>query len=349
MSGRETSGSRGGVEPELTRHRLLDAGGPVEDDETARQKMRDAKVYARGVRGTPGEYVGFDPDNVADVKSCSPHRLGSKVKPMGYFANEGDLLMMRWLYVNGADTKDEDVANSFPMLLAAFDGHTEACKWLHDHGAAGDIKRRVDGGPGDGLTPLSIVFGKSRARDVSRWLILRGALCKDDGTGDLDADLMKHSLGQADFGGDSARERPKLLKWAREHHQSRSSFDVFLMGTLSAPTYSATTLRNELLVRLCSEDVVDMILQNTPPDEYRLLWNGLFPRRDCLLVMLSGTSGILELIGDCIGIMRGREARIVRQLTELLPGVIVDLDAKETGSDRGDSDDSVSDRSYESY
>ena len=46
-------GGGGGVETDLKRHRLLDAGGPIEDDETARQKMRDAK---------------FDPDNVAGFK-----------------------------------------------------------------------------------------------------------------------------------------------------------------------------------------------------------------------------------------------------------------------------------------
>ena len=47
-------GEGGRVEPDLKRRRLLDAGGPVEDDETARQKMRDAKVYERGVDGTWG-------------------------------------------------------------------------------------------------------------------------------------------------------------------------------------------------------------------------------------------------------------------------------------------------------
>ena len=69
MSGRETTGSRGGVDPGPKRRRLLDAGGPIEDDETARQKMRNAKVYERRVNSAEGEYVGFDPDNVEDVKS----------------------------------------------------------------------------------------------------------------------------------------------------------------------------------------------------------------------------------------------------------------------------------------
>ena len=36
------------AEPDLKRRRLLDAGGPIEDDETARRKMRRAKL------GVPG-------------------------------------------------------------------------------------------------------------------------------------------------------------------------------------------------------------------------------------------------------------------------------------------------------
>ena len=44
--------------------------------------------------------------------------------------------------------------------------------------------------------------------------------------------------------------------------------------------------------------------------------------------MLSGKSGVLELIGDYVGFVRGREARIIRQLTELLPDVNKDLDSK---------------------
>ena len=53
------TGRKGGKEPDLKRRRLLDAGGPIEDDETARQKMRDAWVY-----NNDDEVVGFDPDDV---------------------------------------------------------------------------------------------------------------------------------------------------------------------------------------------------------------------------------------------------------------------------------------------
>ena len=45
-AGATTGGKKSAAgEPEPKRRRLLDAGGPIEDDETARQKMRDAKIY----------------------------------------------------------------------------------------------------------------------------------------------------------------------------------------------------------------------------------------------------------------------------------------------------------------
>ena len=115
--------------------------------------MRDAKVYARGVRGTYGEYVGFDPDNVRDVKASAPYDVLSHtyhaIKPMGYFAKVGDLPMMRWLYVNGADTRDEDIDWNFPMYRATIRGDLGVCKWLFQHGAAKDVKRRTRAGERD--------------------------------------------------------------------------------------------------------------------------------------------------------------------------------------------------------
>jgi hypothetical protein len=322
---------RGGAEPDLKKRRLLDAGGPIEDDETARQKMRDAEVYERGVVGGLFDYAGFDPDNVADLKSTKWDGHDASlhtVKPMGYFAQRGDLPMMRWLYVNGADTRDEMVTFTwFPMYCAATNGHLDACKWLFQHGAAGDVKRRVR----TKVVPLSAIFHQSDKRELSRWLILRGVLCEDGDTGDLDVDLIKSSLESSldpfdpfvQLGPRLVQERYELMEWAREHHQSRSSFDVFLMGTLPAPTYSATNLRDELLARIGTPSAVDRILEIAPPDQRRLLWDDLFAHRACK--MFSGKSGILELIGAYVGIMRGREARIVRQLAERLPGIIAEL------------------------
>jgi len=44
--------------------------------------------------------------------------------------------------------------------------------------------------------------------------------------------------------------------------------------------------------------------------------------------LLDGKTGIRELIGDYVGFVRGREARIIRQLTEMLPSLIQQLDGE---------------------
>ena len=293
MSAAASSCSDG--EPGHKRRRILDAGGPIEDDEAARQKMRDARVYARGVDGTYGDWVGFDPDNVGDVKSLrwsdADARDINAIKPMGYFAWKGDLPMMRWLYVNGADTRDVDACTNFPMYFSADNGNLEVCKWLFDHGAAKDIKRRTHGGRS---SPLFAAFYGSSITDhqsyqnVSRWLILSGALCKDDGSGKLDIELMQNDLG-IDFR--FARERKALFEWATDLHRARTSFLLFLSGALSRPKHAYHTRRSSSPVRI-----------------------------------LSGESGVLELIGDYVGFVRGREARIIRQLTEMLPDMLPDFD-----------------------
>jgi len=283
-----SSAATSGTEPEPKRRRLLDAGGPIEDDETARQKMRDAEVYERGVDGIEGEYDGFDPDNVGDVKSIDEENEDADddnaITAMGYFAELGDLPMMRWLYVNGADTRDMDVDLNYPMLIAADNGHIEVCKWLFDRGAAKDVKRRNH----YSHSPLCVSFPFSNQRDLNRWLILNGALCKNDESGKLDIETAWEDLcvryGRTS---PSFQERKALLEWATDLHRPRTSFLLFLSGAYSAPKDACSTR------------------QNVPP-----------------LQLLAGKPGILELIGDYVGFVRGREARIVRQLTKLMPGLI---------------------------
>ena len=281
----------GGAEPDPKKRRLLDAGGPIEDDEIARQKMRDAQVYERGVDGTAGDYVGFDPDNVADVKSFS-FRGTSHIRPMAYFAKKGDLPMMRWLYVNGADTRDGDANFFFPMFMSATNGHNGACKWLFEHGAAKDVKRKTSrgGAHGNGTSPLYAAFGSSFRRDLSRWLILNGALCKDDESGELGGQIMKEDLYPITH--DRVRERNLLLEWANDLHRARTSFLLFLSGALSA---SKLTRKHTYK----TSRAVSSSLQ-----------------------LLGAEPGIRELIGDHVGFVRGREARIIRQLTEMLPKLL---------------------------
>jgi hypothetical protein len=274
-------------EPDPKRRRLLDAGGPVEDDETARQKMRNAAVGDL----VDGVYTatGFDPGKGHGQRKN--YTMDYSLTPMGYFARFGDLPMMRWLYVNGADTRDVDVAVYFPMFVAAMNEHLDVCKWLFDHGAAKDVKRRTHESSSfypNGRSPLYVAFGRSTQRDLSRWLILNGALCKDDDSGDLDNEMMKQVLGTNSryhpIRFQQLLERKLLLEWANDFHRARVSFLLFLSGALSAPQHAYRTRRSSSPVRI-----------------------------------LSGKSEILEMIGDYVGFVRGREARIIRQLTELLP------------------------------
>ena len=304
ISTREIEGSGSGGEPDLKRRRLLDAGGPIEDDETARQKMRDAKVYERYGQG----FVGFDPDNVADIKRTYAQKGDDiyRIKPMGYFAERGDLKMMRWLYVNGADTRDEEVGFYFPMIRAVSFGHTDVCKWLFAHGASDDVQRRTNA-----TLPLfhfnddlgCVYFAKKR--EMTRWLVLNGALCNENTRGELDIRVMRKDIT-------GVEKRQLLLEWANDLQNARASFLTFLIGTLSPAEhmYSPSSLRRLLVMKLGSEQATDRLLDSLPIDQYRQLWDELLAASDrgrpSYLKLLSGKSGILELV--------------IRQLVEVLPG-----------------------------
>ena len=284
------------AEPEAKRRRLLNAGGPVEDDETARQKMRDAKVGEPG-----GEITGFDPRNVMKAKGWGVNSTSIIMTPMSYFSSCGDLPMMRWLYVNGADTRGLDNPHYFPMYAAATGramvGALRAStiekqvKWLYFHGAAKDITRRNAAG----WAPFNFLL-VDRERSLIQWLILNGALCQDGNeSGMLDVGIIKTSFGRASKFQLSrkrfANARKDLLEWAVELHQTRTSFFSFLCGTLSRQEGKATSP----------------------------------------IACLGGESGITELVADYLGVIRGREARIIRQLVELLPGIYTELEDIEEG------------------
>lgn len=284
------------MESEGKKRRLLDAGGPIEDDETVRQKMRDAPVSETASSiSRNADSPGFDLSEIGKARFL----YGKAVSPMGYFAQKGDLPMMRWLYVNGADTRDLDIPIWFPMRAALRRGHLEVCKWLYNHGAAMDVCRRTNVWRGNDdttspfyelLTFRSKGFPASQEdRDCAKWLILRGAFCREDGSGILDENKMRESL---DNGPKMIlEERTELMNWALGLVRTRASLLIFLGGTCAV------------------RPRVDSPLRSPSP-----------------LELLGGTSGVLKMIDEYAGFVHGREARVIRQVAELLPAMKKALD-----------------------
>ena len=287
----------GAEEPETKRRRLLDAGGPVEDEETAWQKMRDANV------GEPnGEITGFDLDDLEEFKALyGESNWLYRISPMGYFAKRGDLPMMRWLYVNGADTRGPDlniIPFHFPMNAAAVGFQYEAVEWLYTRGPPKDATRCPRGSYN--VSPLTYLF-LSRTNNISgtrcaKWMVLNGAFCQSENdSGVLDVKTMKLSLGRASnielTGKRFADARKDLLDWAVELHQARFSFLTFLRGTLARQDGKATSP----------------------------------------IACLNGKASIMELVAEYSGVVLGRKASIVRQLVELLPSIYKELEDIEEG------------------
>ena len=168
---------------------------------------------------------------------------------------------------------------------------------------------------------------------MSRWLILNSALCKNNRPGELDLRAMKRDLAGS-FHGHNNEARASLLEWANDLQNTRASFLTFLIGTCTLSpaeyVYSSLSLRKLLVKKLESEQATDRLLKSLPIDQHRQLWDELLAARAKQqpnnLGLLSGSSGALETIGSYVGVVRGREARIIRQLTEILPELNKELD-----------------------
>ena len=189
----------------------------------------------------------------------------------------------------------------------------EVCKWLFDHGAARDVKRRCSNEyhflwPGRSRalaarSPLCAAFLGDFAENqsLSKWFIMNGALCKDDGSGDLDFEKMQVELFMHFPILPLKEGRKALLEWATDLHGARTSFLLFLSGALPPPHHTGIRKLLDMMRCACS---IGQVVQP--------------------LHLLVGKPGVLELVGDYVGVVRGREARIIRQLTEMLPRTFAD-------------------------
>ena len=320
----------------------INVGGPVEDEDTARKKVKE---------------VGFDPEKINDAKDCMLSSRGGVMEiwpatPLAYFCRAGDLPMCRYLLSKGASiTKASHGYHGwwFPMMAAVRGGQLHVCKWLHEHGAASDVGRR-------GANNRSSLWHATRSGgekyfEIGKWLILKGAICVSKGSSDVpefDANAMVLDMEPKIMPSGTREEIPDVrndtrqmyLSWAEGALSDHNHFFTFLCGaTLKAPQYSEASLRAQLTKDLRNVPAANILVEDMSEEKQRRVWNELFasPLRG-----VNGNIGVLQLVADFVGIKRGRELKIVRMLAANLRVFIEDIpdpissDDEDYGSDGGD-------------
>ena len=302
---------------------MASLGGPMEEETTARKKLQDA---------------GFDPDSPQLLQQHKLFQVDGDVHlaydiPMTYFCRIGDLKMCRYLLSKGAlatqtwddddddDSDDDDDidANDImsPMSAAASRGHVNICKWLCEHGGRGDIRKVNRNWFSPIFTAVEYtstrLAANRRQRETYRWLILNEALCPND-DGIVEIDLVREALLTEGH----RNEGSYMLEWAEGAVRTYDGFMTFLMGTFirEVATFSSDRLAAMLNVKLYS-DSVDLILENLSQDQQLLLWNNE-QKRNNILQCLAVHPGIRQNIADMLGVVRGRELRIMRNLEVVL-------------------------------
>ena len=280
-------------------------GGPMDDEETARRKL---------------EEVGFDPDRPVDSTSViEVEGYPDGYLPMPYFCIAGDLMMCRYLLSKGASTTqgwvddydDDDISRGgnlycSPMYAAAHGGHLEVCKWLYEYGARGDIRKsnRIY------FSPLyAALFG--RKDQVCRWLILNEALCPNN-----DGVVCKDRIREVFF---RNRDAGKMLifNWASDALREHDRFMVFLMGSYIPVPFSTEELAKLLEKKLRSADSVSAIMESLSENQQLYVWEKE-QTQPSMVQCLSGHPGIRKHIDDMLGVVRGRDLRIMRGLERSL-------------------------------
>ena len=313
-AGKSGGGDRPAKKPK--HNEIVAFGGPMDDEETARKKLEEA---------------GFDPDKPVNSISEIEVEVGGfsdDYLPMSYFCQIGDLMMCRYLLSKGASTSwvvdnddnddDENSGWSFhywasPMYAAAYGGHLEVCKWLCNHGARNDVRKSSNFYD----SPLHIAIrhmqgandlpadGCDQHLKVCRWLILNEALCPNN-----DGVVCKDRIREAFR---SNRGEIIMFNWASDALKEHDRFMVFLMGTHIPVPFSTEELVKLLNKKLRSADSVSAIIESLSEHQQHYIWKKE-QRRPSIVQCLSGHPGIRKHIADMIGVVRGRDLRILRSL-----------------------------------
>jgi hypothetical protein len=182
------------------------------------------------------------------------------------------------------------------MLIAATYGHLDICKWLFEYG--GDAKYQINKEEAiTGWTPLSVSYAAWVNQDSVAWLNdwdREGKTCRwllQNGGGQHLSPKALRSFSC--LRGQEEANSNLLIMWMRENIQLYDTFILFLCG---AATIAITA---------------------TPRDGGTCKRKHKF-KRERSLQILDGVPGIMELIGDYIGLIRGKESRMLKEFNELV-------------------------------
>lgn len=332
------------------------ADGPIEGEETAREKLKKAGFNPDNIDEERGVPIAVD-HNLVERNYAGTHSTGTHpriwktyllnlrsqtitVTPMIYFCGKGDLRMCRYLkFVRGASctrANHSGMGMVFPMLYASFYGQLGVCKWLYEHGGAkDDIRRRTENWrQGVGVrrnNALRISFLHMRyavdghninTLGTCQWLILNGALCPNS-DGRIDDAVMRDYLmpvqdREPRRKGSWHDDRPQLLSWAMEAINDRSvmAFMAFMGGIHSPPESSTASLHAVLSSRLLSESAATYV--NTHINCVGVLQGKPGITELIADYVLQGKPGIAERSADYVGVSLHQFGRQLRTLRQLV-------------------------------
>ena len=264
--------------------------------------------------------LGFDPDDINKKCMCKKFYpggyQGSVTTPLIYFCHYGNINMCHYLLSRGADvTESTPDGRYFPMYAAARDDHFDICKLLFHAGGATDAEftRQTI----DNVSPLSNALGSIGTRtlglDIALWILLNDSNLYHNDTGRMNELFIRtrlHPSTPVNYDGDT---RPKLLAWARIALRNHEHVKLFLKGTLVSPSSSASSFR-----------YTTNKVYETRSTKRRKQLEVPSSSSTSPLLMFTGKSGILKLIGDFAGNPIPKDVRSLRQFVTILSEFIED-------------------------
>ena len=323
-----------GDQPAQKKRKTLNADGPIEDEELARTKLRDA---------------GFDPDDVHTARSDHTRPVNyisgwRDITPMAHFAFHGDLPMCRYLFhVRGASTtkaaqkhrtsaigRDGTAPFWKPLYGAIYEKRYDVAKWLYKNGAKDEIFEKAVGRTGTDIIPFQVPFDQAadeygnegKAVDFFKWLIMQGVL--DHRSKVTFRDLLgnlflndRHCLGQDPETWEIqtvhwSKIKQYYLSWANELIKSIKAFRTFLLGTWRAPEYSVTELKKLLVQKTGNFLASSMLLDSAVAHgSAKAIWDSFMAqsRSPARNKCLGSFPGVLERIAEFLGVVKSKKER----------------------------------------